>query len=146
MSYGSKQSLAYDVHSSINLFRDCGSLIVYCGVEPQKSQRAVSAIMEQLDGLRHDIPDSELEKARELSKGRMLLRMEDSRSVAMWMGAQETLTGRVRTVDEVVERLDDVSTEDIERVAGDIIREDKLNLAVVGPYRSDRRFRSLLKL
>ena len=141
-----KQSLAYDVHSSINLFRDCGSLIVYCGVEPQKSQRAVSAIMEQLNGLRHDIPDSELEKARELSKGRMLLRMEDSRSVAMWMGAQETLTGRVRTVDEVVERLDDVSTEDIERVAGDIIREDKLNLAVVGPYRSDRRFRSLLKL
>ena len=141
-----KQSLAYDVHSSINLFRDCGSLIVYCGVEPQKSQRAVSAIMEQLNGLQHDIPESELEKARELSKGRMLLRMEDSRSVAMWMGAQETLTGRVRTVDEVVERLDDVSTEDIERVAADIIREDKLNLAVVGPYRSDRRFRSLLKL
>ena len=141
-----KQSLAYDVHSSINLFRDCGSLIVYCGVEPQKSQRAVSAIMEQLSGLQHDIPQSELEKARELSKGRMLLRMEDSRSVAMWMGAQETLTGRVRTVDEVVERLDDVSTEDIERVAADIIREDKLNLAVVGPYRSDRRFRSLLKL
>ena len=140
------QSLAYDVHSSINLFRDCGSLIVYCGVEPQKSQRAVSAIMEQLNGLRHDIPDSELEKARELSKGRMLLRMEDSRSVAMWMGAQETLTGGVRTVDEVVERLDEVSTEDIERVAGDIIREEKLNLAVVGPYRSDRRFRSLLKL
>ncbi len=141
-----KQSLAYDVHSSINLFRDCGSLIVYCGVEPQKSQRAVSAIMEQLNGLQHDIPESELEKARELSKGRMLLRMEDSRSVAMWMGAQETLTGRVRTVDEVVERLDDVSTKDIERVAADIIREDKLNLAVVGPYRSDRRFRSLLKL
>jgi predicted Zn-dependent peptidase len=141
-----KQSLAYDVHSSINLFRDCGSLIVYCGVEPQKSQRAVSAIMEQLNGLQHDIPESELEKARELSKGRMLLRMEDSRSVAMWMGAQETLTGRVRTVDEVVERLDDVSIEDIERVAADIIREDKLNLAVVGPYRSDRRFRSLLKL
>jgi predicted Zn-dependent peptidase len=141
-----KQSLAYDVHSSINLFRDCGSLIVYCGVEPQKSQRAVSAIMEQLNGLQHDIPESELEKARELSKGRMLLRMEDSRSVAMWIGAQEALTGRVRTVDEVVERLDAVSTDDIERVAGDLIREDVLNLAVVGPYRSERRFKGLLKL
>ena len=141
-----KQSLAYDVHSSINLFRDCGSLIVYCGVEPQKSERAVSAMMEQLAGLRHAIPEAELEKAKELSKGRMLLRMEDSRSVAMWIGAQETLIGRVRTVDDVVEQIDAVTTEDIERLAGELIREEVLNLAVVGPYRSDRRFRKLLKL
>ena len=140
-----KQSLAYDVHSSINLYRDCGSLIVYCGVEPQKSERAVTAILEQLHGLQSDIPETELDKARELSKGRMLLRMEDSRSVAMWMGAQETLTDRVRTVDEVVEILDSISTSDIERVAGDLIQESRLNLAVVGPYRSDRRFRTLLK-
>ena len=141
-----KQSLAYDVHSSVNLFRDCGSLIVYCGVEPQKSERAVGAILEQLNDLPGNVPESELEKAREFSKGRMLLRMEDSRSVAMWMGAQESLTGVVRSVDEVVERMDAVSTADIGRVAGDLIREDKLNLAVVGPYRSDRRFRKLLKL
>ncbi len=140
------QSLAYDVHSSINLFRDCGSLTVYCGVEPQKSERAITAILEQLAGLQHDIPESELTKARELSKGRMLLRMEDSRSVTMWMGAQEMLIGRVRTVDEVVERLDAVTTSDIERVATNLIHEDRLNLAVVGPYRSDRRFRNILKL
>ena len=141
-----KRGLAYDVHSSLNLFRDCGSLTVYCGVEPQKGEAAVSAILEQLVGLRSDIPQSELEKARDLSKGRMLLRMEDSRSVAMWMGAQEKLTGRVRTVDEVVGVLDSVTVEDIERVAGDLIREEKLNMAVVAPYRSDRRFRGMLKL
>ena len=140
-----KQSLAYDIHSSLNLFRDCGSLVVYCGVEPQKSERAIGAILEQLNGLQSQIDQSELEKARELSKGRMLLRMEDSRSVAMWMGAQETLTGDVRTVDEVVERLDAVTTADIERIARTLIREDKLNLAVVGPYRSGRRFQKLLK-
>ena len=141
-----KQSLAYDVHSSLNLFRDCGSLVVYCGVEPQKSERAIRGILEQLSGLQSTVPERELEKARELSKGRMLLRMEDSRSVTMWMGAQEMLTGNVRTVDEVVERLDGVTTEDIERVATELIHEDKLNLAVVGPYRSDRRFRNLLRL
>ena len=138
--------LAYDIHSSVNLYRDCGSLIVYCGVEPQKSERAITAILEQLNGLQDTLPDSELAKAREHTKGRMLLRMEDSRNVAMWMGAQETLTGSVRTVDEVVERIDAVSAEDIERVAADLICEEKLKLAVVGPYRSDRRFRNLLKL
>ena len=141
-----KQGLAYDVHSSLNLFRDCGSLTVYCGVEPRKSARAISAIMEQLGGLLGDIPEAELDKARELSKGRMLLRMEDSRSVAMWMGTQQTLLGTVRTVDEVVDEMDAVTTEDIRRVAADLIREEFLNLAVVGPYRSERRFRNLLKL
>ena len=141
-----KQSLAYDVHSSLSLYRDCGSLIVYCGVEPRKSVTAISSVLEQLDGMRGDIPEGELEKARELSKGRMLLRMEDSRSVAMWMGAQETLTGSVRTIDEVVDRLDAVSTDDIKRVAGDLISEERLNLAVVGPFRSEQRFLNLLKL
>ena len=141
-----RQSLAYDVHSSINLFRDCGSLIVYCGVEPKKSDRAVRSILEQLNGLQANIPQTELDKAREFSRGRMLLRMEDSRSVAMWMGAQEKLIGDVRTVDEVLRKLDAVTTEDIERVAEDTIRDEKLNLALVGPFRSDQRFRNLLKV
>ena len=140
-----KQSLAYDVHSSINLFRDCGSLVVYCGVEPKKTERAIGAALEQLSGLQESVPQSELDKARELSKGRMLLRMEDSRSVSMWMGAQQALTGNVRTVDEVVERLEAVTVEDVKRVAGGLIREEVLNLAIVGPYRSEQRFRNLLK-
>ncbi|MCE2404210.1 MAG: insulinase family protein [Dehalococcoidia bacterium] len=141
-----KQGLAYDVHSSLNLFRDCGSLTVYCGVEPRKSAQAIGAILEQLGGLQGPIPQAELDKARELSKGRMLLRMEDSRSVAMWMGAQQTLLGTVRTVDEVVEKMDAVTTDDVHRVAATVVRQEALNLAVVGPFRSDRRFRSLLKI
>ena len=141
-----KQGLAYDVHSSLNLFRDCGSLTVYCGVEPRKSSQAIKAILEQLAGLQEPIPQVELDKARELSKGRMLLRMEDSRSVAMWMGAQQTLLGTVRTVDEVVERMDAVTTDDLQRVASTVVRQEALNLAVVGPFRSDRRFLSLLKI
>ena len=141
-----KRGLAYDVHSSLNLFRDCGSFTVYCGVEPQKSESAISAIMEQLSGLREGIPETELNKARELTKGRMLLRMEDSRATAMWIGAQEKLLGRVRTVDEVVGLLDSITTDDLERVAEDLIQEDQLSLALVGPYRSNKRFRSLLKL
>ena len=46
------QSLAYDVSSSINHFRDCGSMVVYCGVEPRKTNDAVRAVMQQLDGMR----------------------------------------------------------------------------------------------
>ncbi len=141
-----KRGLAYDVHSSLNLFRDCGSLTVYCGVEPQKSESAIGAIMEQLASLREGIPETELNKARELTKGRMLLRMEDSRATTMWIGAQEKLLGGVRTVDEVVDLLDSITTDDLDRVAEDLIQEDQLSLALVGPYRSSKRFRNLLKL
>ena len=141
-----KQSLAYDVHSSISLYKDCGALSVYCGVEPRKSQRAINAILEELRRIQTDIPETELDKAKELSKGRMLLRMEDSRSVCMWMGAQQALTGTVRTVDEAVEQIDAVSTADVERVAKDLILEDRMSLAVVGPFRSDRKFRNLMGL
>jgi predicted Zn-dependent peptidase len=52
----------------------------------------------------------------------------------------------VRTVDEVVETLEAVTTDDLRRVAGDLLVSSGLNLAVVGPFRSDRKFLSLLRL
>ena len=141
-----KQSLAYDIHSTAGFFHDCGSLVVYCSVEPKKYQRAIAAILEQLRLLQNGVEEGELEKARELSKGRLLLRMEDSRSVSMWLGGQEMLQGQVRTVDEVVEELNAVTTADVMRLACELITEERLNLAVVGPYRSDSTFHKLLKL
>lgn len=140
------QGLAYDVHSSASFYRDTGCMVVSCGTEPPKGQRAVSAIMEQLDGLREQVTDHEMERSRELFKGRLLLRMEDTRSVAMWIGAQELLQGQIRTVDDVVDSLSQVTAGDVKRLANEIISEDHLNLSVVGPYRSERPFQKLLKL
>ena len=140
------RGLVYDIHSSVSYFHDCGSLVTYCGVEPKNCFQAIETILDQLGQLRDGVPQKELNKAKELSKGRLLLRMEDSRSVAMWMGGQEMLTGQVRTVDDVVALIDAVTTEDVKNVAQELIKEEKLNLAVVGPYRSEGRFRKLLKL
>jgi predicted Zn-dependent peptidase len=72
--------------------------------------------------------------------------MEDTRAVSDWMGAQELLTGRVRTVEQTVALIDGVTTADTRRVARDLLREDSLNLAVVGPFKSTKRFESLLHL
>jgi len=140
-----RQGLAYDVQSSVNLFRDCGSLVVSCGVEPKKSLPAIQAVLSELQGMHQGAPAQELTKAREYCKGRLLLRMEDSRAVAAWLGTQELLKGAVTPVEEVVQHLDAVTTEDVARVAQRLLTEDKLNLAVVGPHRSDRAFRKLLR-
>jgi predicted Zn-dependent peptidase len=138
--------ICYDVHSYVNHFLDTGSLVTYVAVEPANAVGALEALMREVIRIREGVEEEELRKAKELSKGRLLLRMEDTRNVAGWIGAQELLLGRVRSVEEVVEAIEAVTTEDIARVAGNLLVEKALNLAVVGPFRSERRFLSLLRL
>lgn len=140
------RGLCYDVHSYTSHYQDTGAFSVYAGVEPTKAVEAVSAILEQLAMTKDGIPEAELHKAKELTKGRLLLRMEDTRSVSSWLGVQELLTGRVRSVDEVVGCVEAVTVDDLQRIARRIFRSEALNLAIVGPYRSEKRFASLLTL
>jgi predicted Zn-dependent peptidase len=70
--------------------------------------------------------------------------MEDTRNVSGWIGGQEMLMGNVRSIEEAVAEMDAVTLEDLQRVAQEIIDPAQLYLAVVGPYRSDKRFAGLL--
>ena len=141
-----QQSLAYDVNSSTSHFRDCGSLVVYCGVEPKKSREAVRAVIGELEDMHQEAPPQELAKAKEYAKGRLLLRLEDTRSVASWLASQELLQGHVSTPDEAVQCIDAVTVSDVARVAQDLFCQEKLRLAVVGPHRSDKAFTKLLQI
>jgi predicted Zn-dependent peptidase len=141
-----RQGLVYDVHSAVGHFLDCGALFIYAGVAPQGAEKAVGSILGELRKMKAEVPREELDKAKELARGRLLLRMEDTRSVAFWGGAQEALLHRVLTVDEVLARIDAVTAEQVQAVAHLILVPAHLNLAVVGPYRSERRFTSLLTL
>jgi len=140
-----EQGLAYDVHSSTSYFRDTGSLVVYCGVEPHKANDAVMTIVQEFKGMHEAPSEQELNKAREYSKGRLLLRMEDTRAVASWLGAQELLQDSVRTPDEVVDLLDAVEPSDIARVANDLLVDEKIRLAVVGPRGGAKTLAGLLR-
>jgi predicted Zn-dependent peptidase len=70
--------------------------------------------------------------------------MEDTRNVGGWIGAQELLLGAVRSVEQAVAEMEAVTLDDMQRVAREIVVPAKLYLAVVGPYRSDKRFAGLL--
>ncbi len=142
-----RKGLAYDIHSHVSYFRDAGSLGVYAGVDSKKSELAVEGILQELIRLRDGpIPEVEIIKAKEMGKGRLMLRMEDTRSVSGWMGGQELLTDRILTVDEVVSIVDAITASDIQRVARELFLTSKLNLALVGPVRSRGRLGKLLKL
>ena len=145
MELREKRGLVYDVHTYVSHFLDTGTFNVYTGVDPKKAQEAVAVVIEELVRARDGgVTEQELTKARELSKGRLLLRMEDTRNVGGWIGAQELLLGKVRNIEEAVAEMEAVTLDDVGRVARQIIDPAKLYLAVVGPYRSDKRFAGLL--
>ena len=141
-----RKGLAYDVHSSVAQFLDCGAFVVTAGVDPKKVYDAVGTILDEIGELRSGVPEEELSKAKQFTTGRMLLRLEDTRAVSAWMGNQELLTGRVLDPDDVVIRVDAVTTDDIRRVANALLVSDRLNMAVVGPSRGHRRLERLLEL
>jgi predicted Zn-dependent peptidase len=141
-----KLGLAYSIHSYTEHLYDTGSMVIYAGVEHEKLPVAVRAIMEQLALLHKPVSESELTKAKELSKGRLLLRMEDSRNVASWAGGQEVLTNKVLDIDQVLSIIDAVTPEEIAEVAQELIVEDQLRLAVVGPAKDGDELKGLLKL
>jgi predicted Zn-dependent peptidase len=137
--------LTYNIQSHLQYYRDCGSLNVYAATDPENLAKLIKAIMEQLSLLREDIPEAELNKAKELSKGRLLLRLEDSRSVSGWIGSQEILMNRIISVAEVNRRIETVTVEDIKLLARELITDENIHLAVVGPV-ADIELETLLKL
>ncbi|HUT96526.1 MAG TPA: pitrilysin family protein [Dehalococcoidales bacterium] len=140
-----RMGLAYNIHSYAEHFSDSGSITVYAGVEPKNLQLAVKAIVEQLSRLKEIVPQTELIKAKELSKGRLMLRMEDSRSVAGWMGGQEILTQRILSVDQVIDIVDAITAEEIRELAREMLVSSQLRLAVVGPV-ADESLEEILVL
>lgn len=135
-----KLGLAYDVHSYVNKMFDTGVLGVYAGTEPRQAARAVGAIVRQLRRLCDEpVSAAELTKAKEFYKGRLLLQMESTNSVATWYGGQEALTDRIEDVEQTVAEIDAVSADDLMRIARELFSQ-ALQLAVIGPYRSEAPF------
>ena len=116
------------------------------GWTQRTGSKAVKSILHELNRIKEGLPAEELHKAREFLKGRFVLRMEDSRSVASWLGAQELLNNRVQTVEQVIAEVDAVTTDDVLRVANSLLVSEKVNLAIVGPYRSDKAFQANLRI
>lgn len=139
-----ERALVYDVHSYPSEFRDTGSFTVYAGCDPSNARITVEAVLEQAADLLNGLPAAELAKAKEMAKGRIQLRMEDTRSVAGWLGSQELLLGKIQSVDEVVEQIEAVTYDQVMQAAKRVLDPAKANLAVVGPFSNEAEFAAVL--
>ena len=80
----------------------------------------------------------------ELTKGRMMLRMEESRAVSSFLGIQELLRNKVDSVDEIIAKITAVTREDIKRAANCVIKSENLVLSIVGPFDDASHFEDML--
>ena len=146
MEIRENKGLAYDIHSYTEHFLDSGSFGIYAGVDPEKIETAVAAILKELSKIKQGITTSELTRAKELSKGRLYLRFEDSQNVALWYGSQEILLQQILDIDDVISIVDAITIDELKEVAKEILTDSGLNLAVTGPIKEEESYRdSLIK-
>ena len=130
--------LCYDIHSWTGRLADTGSARVYVGTEPGRALAAVEATMAELHRICEEpVGADELGRAREYLKGRLLLRLEGTGSLATWLGGQELLTGKILEPSEIVARFDAITPEDIMRVASDTYARQPLRMAAIAPIEDD---------
>ena len=142
-----KRGLAYSVDASSSHLRDTGAFVVYAGVAPERAQEALQAIIGELDRIRRRLVNKgELARAKEYTKGRLLLGLETPAANAGWIGSQVAENLEVMTPEEWIARLEAVTAEDVRRVAHMLFDGAAPRLALVGPFEDVERFRPLLAL
>jgi predicted Zn-dependent peptidase len=90
------------------------------------------------------VPEQELEKTRNFTKGRFVLQLESPQGLILYGLRREVLEGRAAEPEEVLTALDAVTGDDLSRVAQDVIGSNGLNLALIGPFDDAERFEQLL--
>ncbi len=140
-----RRGLAYYVYGINHSYTDAGSLYTQAGVDIKRIDDAVSTVAEELRKIAAEpVPADELEKARSFSKGRFVLQLESPQGLIMYGLRKEVLEQRAPDPEEVLAGLDAVTVEDVQRVAQDLIADDRFRLAVIGPFDDADRFDALL--
>jgi predicted Zn-dependent peptidase len=131
-----QRGLAYSVHAFPHAYSDVPVLQLSAGLDSTKCIEAYRRMREIVTELRVDGPtESELERARAYAAGARTIAFENSGAVARHAAQQAIVYGEEVDPDRSIERLDQVSFEDVRTVAAEI--EDRLSIACVGPHTAD---------
>lgn len=140
------KGLAYYIHTSTDNYIDGGVLVTNAGVDLKRVDEAAVGIIEEYRKLRDEgLSEEELKKAKSYLKGKMVLNLEDSEEFAHLLGKYELLHDMVKSPEEIVKLIDAVRISDIKRVCDDLFKEEKLKMAVIGPFSDKKHFEDLLK-
>jgi predicted Zn-dependent peptidase len=140
--------ICYYVRSSKNSYTTHGNFVVSAGVSNTRVKEAVNGILEEVKKIKNElIPENELRKAKDYLTGIMFLGLESSDSLADFYGFQELLHDKkIQTPDDLVKKIEKITAKDIQKLAKEILKNEGMNLAMVGPFKSKGEFLPLLRL
>ncbi|MCH8048678.1 insulinase family protein [Patescibacteria group bacterium] len=140
-----KLGLAYYVSTQSSFETDIGYIITKAGIKNDSVEKAVQIIAREYKKIAQtNVSRDELQKVKDYIKGSMALELESSDDKAFFYGMQELLQKEVFTLDDIYDKIEKVSIEDIRKAASDILRPENLNLVVLGPFKDKAKFSKLL--
>ena len=142
-----KRGLAYALMADAEHYTDSGYLSVYVGTPHDKLKEVVRRVVEAFAKIRREgVSERELSRAKDFYRGHLAIGLESSDEVASFFGTQELFKKALMTPEAVMERIQAVTTKDLQRAANFMFRPEKLNVAIIGPHKDPQPFRVLLKL
>src|SRR6185503_12724164 len=137
---------AYYVRAGSEFMFDHGYFAVSAGVDNQKAEAVVKAILGELERMvQEPVGPEELKKTKDHLIGNLILGLETSDELAGFYGGQDILTRKIVSPEHVIQKVQAVDARQVQAAAKLIFQNAKLNLAIIGPYKSSAPFRKITK-
>ncbi len=147
ISIRERKGLCYYIRTSSDYSTDTGYLVTQAGIPHKNIGEVIKLILKEYKDVKtKKVSDQELKKAKDYLKGISTLSLESSDAQASFYSLQELLSRKILTPREKFAKLDKVTLDDVQKVAQNIFRPEKLNLALIGPHKDKSKFQKLLKL
>ncbi len=131
-----KKGLAYYVSASVENYIEDGYLAMNAGTNPKMAGKVLKIAQEEFEKIKtKKVPSKELNKAKEYIKGHLKLSMEDSYHLAGFYAEDLLMENKIRSLDEVLKGINQVTAEEVRSLAAEIFTEEKSNLALIGPLK-----------
>src|SRR5581483_3307826 len=115
-----RQGLAYAIYSDLNPYRDTGCLCVYAGTSKESAAKVVQSVVSEFRKLKsEEVPEEELRRAKDQLKGSLMLSLESSTARMSNLARQEMYFDRFFTLDELIEKIEGVTADDLRAMAND---------------------------
>ena len=142
-----KLGIAYYINTNSEANPDTGFLSTQTGLDNKNVEKGILTILKEYKKIsQKKVPISELKKAKDYLNGKTMLLLESSDAQASFYAGQELLENKILTPKEIFAKIDKITQDDILKVAQEIFRPEKLNLALIGPFKDKKPFEKLLKI
>jgi len=132
-----KRGLAYEIGTHVKFMADTGVFIVHAGVDNKKVEDTVKLVFEGLQRVRdRRVTADELQRAKEYYLGQLTLAMEDTMDQMLWIGETTTTLDRTFCLEDVMREVKKVSAEDIRIVGRMLFKTERVNFAMIGPWKN----------